>query len=396
MVVREVDVLLTMDPSAGDGEWGRIDRGAVAFEGDRVCWVGRDEDAPEAPRVQSGRGCVGLPALVDCHTHSVWAGSRATEFEQRLAGANYSDILEAGGGILSTVRASRAASEPDLVGLCVSRLQRMAARGVGTVEIKSGYGLSPAAELKLLRVAAVAGRAAGVRVIRTFLGAHSIPLEFRSDRAGYLQQILEEQLPLVVAEADCVDVYVDRGAFTVDEGRAILQAGQSHGLHARIHAEQVTHTGAAEMAASLGALSADHLERIDADGIAAMAEAGTVGVMLPGAMLYLGDPPPPVDALREAGVPLAVATDLNPGSSPVDDLWSCATLACIGMGLTVEESLRGITCVGADALGRPDLGRLQVGAPGAMVLARPRPGEPIEPASLVQFLGGPAVEMVRG
>ena len=394
LVVTDIDALCTMDPDLGEGPLGRIPHGAVAFEGERVCWVGPAAQAPEAPRRIDGTGCVALPGLVDAHTHTAWAGSRAVEFEQRLAGADYTAILEAGGGILSTVRATRAAAEDELVILTAARLRAGLARGVTTAEVKSGYGLSVEAEHKLLRAAGRAGEVAGVRVLRTFLGAHAIPPEWRSDRDGYVRQVIEEQLPVVAADADFVDAYVDRGAFTVDEGRAILSAGRDAGLGLRIHAEQVAFTGAARMAAELGALSCDHLERIDDDGISAMARAGTVALLLPGAMLYLKDSPPPVEALREAGVPLAVATDLNPGSSPVGDLWACATLATLTMGLTVPEALRGVTAVAADSLGRPDLGRLRPGGAGDLVLARPAPGEPAEPASLVQFLGAPRVEAV--
>lgn len=394
LVIRGIDVVLTLDPEGGDGRLGRLEGAAVAFADGKVCWVGPDGQAPGAPETVDGRGCVALPGLVDCHTHTVWAGSRSGEFEQRLAGAEYSAILEAGGGILSTVRASRAASVEELARLGAERLGRGLDQGVTTVEVKSGYGLSPDGEEKLLVAAGRAGEASGVRVLRTFLGAHAIPAEWRHDRDGYVAQILEEQLPRCAPHADFVDAYVDRGAFTVDEGRRILQAGRDAGLGVRIHAEQVAFTGAAAMAAELGALSADHLERIDDAGIAAMAAAGTVAVMLPGAMLYLKDVSPPVGALRAAGVPLAVATDRNPGSSPMGDLWACATLACITMGLTLEEALAGITAVAADALGRPDLGRLRVGGPGDLVLARPAPGEPAEPASLVQFFGAPRIEAV--
>jgi imidazolonepropionase len=388
LVVRHIDVLLTMDAGRHAGRTGRIEGGAVAFDGGRVVWAGPDASAPPGRVELDGTGCVGLPGLVDCHTHAVWAGSRAAEFEQRLAGASYTALLEAGGGILSTVRATRAASQEALSATAAQRLARSLAQGVTTVEVKSGYGLTPADEFKLLRAAREAGRRANVRVMTTFLGAHAIPAEHRAQRDVYVRQVIETQIPWVAGEADFIDVYVDRGAFTVDEGRAILQAGMRHGLRPRIHAEQVDATGAARMGAELGALSADHLEHIDDEGIAAMARHGTVGVLLPGAMLYLRDPSPPVARLRAAGVPLAVATDLNPGSSPVADLWTCATLSCLTMGLTVEEALCGITVVAARALGRPDLGALFPGAVGDLALFRPPPGEPVSEAVLVQYLGG--------
>lgn len=394
LVVRDLDLLLTLDPPAGEGPLGRMERAAVAFSGDRVCWIGPTREAPSAPVVVDGTGCLALPGLVDCHTHTVWAGSRAREFEQRLAGADYTAILEAGGGIRSTVRATRAAGEDELVALAAARLRNGLERGVTTAEVKSGYGLSVDAEERLLVAAARAGSVAKVRVLPTFLGAHTVPAEFRGDRDAYVRQVIEEQLPRCAPHARFVDAYVDRGAFTVDEGRAILAAGRAAGLGVRIHAEQVAYTGAAEMAAALGALSADHLERIDAAGIAAMARHGTIGVMLPGSMIWLRDVPPPVEALREAGVRLAVATDLNPGTSPIGDLWACASLAAVTLRLTVDEVIAGITSVAADALGRLDLGRVRVGGPGDLVVVRPAPGEPAEPASLVQFLGAQRVHAV--
>ncbi len=397
VVVRDLALLLTMDPAVGEGPLGLVEDGAVALVGGRVAWVGPSRDAPDAPEVRSWPGCIGLPGLVDCHTHAVWAGSRADEFLRRLAGEPYSEILEAGGGILSTVRATREASLEALTALAAARLRRLRARGCTTVEIKSGYGLTPASEQRLLQAAVAAGARAGVRVRPTFLGAHTIPAEHRGDRSAYVRQVIEEQLPAVAPLAHAIDVYVDRGAFTVDEGREILTAGRAAGLHLRIHAEQITHTGAAAMAAELGARSADHLEQLDDAGIEAMARAGTVAGMLPGAMLYLGDRPPPVDRLREAGVPMAVATDLNPGTSPVHDLWAAATLACVALRLTVEEALLGITARAARALAEPSLGRLAVGCAGDLAVVRPAPGEPATPAALVQHLGGvDVVEVVGG
>jgi len=386
--VRDIDVLLTMDSVMGDGPLGEIADGAVAFAGDRIAWVGRSADAPDAPDVISARGTVGLPGLIDCHTHTVWAGSRADEFLRRLRGESYERILQAGGGILSTVRATRAASEDELVELATARLLRMRDRGVTTVEIKSGYGLAPEPELRILRAARRAGERAGVRVVRTFLGGHAVPAEHRSDRAAYVRQIVDEQLPLAAGEAELVDVYVDVGAFTLEEGEMILRAGKKAGLGIRIHAEQNARTGAAAMGARLGALSADHLERLDDEGIAAMAAAGTVAVLLPAALISLRDTPPPVVRMRAAGIPFAVATDLNPGTSPVDDLWLAASLACLTMGLTVEESLRGITVVAARALGLTDRGRLAPGLLADLVCLEPPPGEPPSAAGLVQYWSG--------
>lgn len=397
LVVRRVPRLLTMDPDRGAGALGPVEQAAVAFENGRVAWVGADSEAPSCDEMLDGAGCVGLPGLVDAHTHAVWAGSRADEFRRRLSGVTYTEILEAGGGILSTVRATRAASDEALARDCADRLRAALGRGITTVEIKSGYGLTPEHERRCLIAAREAGRRAGVTVRTTFLGAHAVPPELRGDRASYVRQVIEQQLPNVVDVADAIDVYVDRGAFTVDEGRAILEAGRAAGLMVKAHAEQVAYTGAAAMAASLGAVSAEHLERLDEAGVAAMAEAGTVAMLLPAAMLYLRDTPPPVQMLRNAGVPLAVATDLNPGSSPMGDLWACATLACITMGLTVEEALQGITRVAARALGLEDAGVLRVGARGDLALMRVPAGEPVHEDVLVQRLEGHrAAFVVRG
>jgi len=387
-VVRDLDVLLTMDPALGEGPLGELRGAAVAFARGEVVWVGPSAQAPDAPVVHSLPGRIGLPALVDCHTHAVWAGSRADEFLRRLRGESYTAILEGGGGILSTVRATRSATEDELVRLAAARLRRLAAYGVGTVEVKSGYGLAPDVEHKLLRAARLAGEWSDVRVVRTFLGAHALPAEWRHDRDAYVRQVVEEQLPLCAPEADAIDVYVDRGAFTLEEGERILTAGKARGLAIHVHAEQVAYTGAAALGARLGALSCDHLERIDDDGISAMAAAGTVAVLLPGAMLHLRDTAPPVARLREAGVALAVATDLNPGSSPMMDPWVCATLACLTMGLTVEEALLGITANGARALGRPAAGRIALGARPGLAVFEPAPGERASAASLIQTMSG--------
>jgi imidazolonepropionase len=383
LVVRDIDVLLTM---TGPG-LGRINGAAIAYRDDRVVWTGPSERAPSGRREQSGAGCIGLPGLIDCHTHTVFAGSRAREFERRLAGEDYSAILEQGGGILSTVGATRAASLEELTRVGAERLRHMARGGITTVEVKSGYGLTSADERKMLLAAVAAGTSAQVEVVPTFLGAHTVPFEYRGRRSAYVDQVVTEQLSAVADVAKAIDVYVDRGAFTLAEGHRVLAAGKAMGLVVRVHAEQVTHTGAAAMAAELGASSADHLEHLDRAGIDAMARSGTTAVLLPGAMNYLSDPAPPVAELRKAGVPMAVATDFNPGTSPVRDLWTCATLATIQMGLTVEEALLAVTRHAALALGRQDIGHLRVGSAAPLILVPPPPGEPCEPAVLVQYMG---------
>jgi imidazolonepropionase len=392
LLVSKVSCLITCDP-AREG-LGEIVDGSVAFSGGRVSWVGPAAHAPDADAVIDGAGLIGLPGLVDPHTHAIWGGSRADEFRRRLAGERYTAILEAGGGILSTVAATRAADEDALIRHARARLQGFLARGVTTVEIKSGYGLCPEVEARMLRAARALGDT--VRVVPTFLGAHAIPAEHRSRRDAYVRQILEEQLPSCAPLAEAVDVYCDVGAFSLDESVAILEAGRALGLRVRAHAEQVAYTGIAAAAARLGATCVDHLERLDDAGVAALAEHGTVAVLLPGAQLYLRDVTPPVAALRAAGVPLAVGTDLNPGSSPVHDLWAAATLACVLQGLSVEEAVLGITRNAGRALGRPELGWLGAGSAGDMALFAPPPGEPAQVATLVQQLGLPrAVAVIR-
>jgi len=345
--------------------------------------------APGAVVVEA-RGRVAFPGLVDCHTHSVWAGTRLGDFVRRLGGESYAAILEGGGGIHTSVAATRAASEAELLALTRERLAGMLTHGVTTVEIKSGYGLTVEHEVRLLLVARAA--AGPQRVVTTFLGAHALPPG--RERAAYVDELCGPMLTACAPLADAVDIYCDRGAFTLAEAERLFQAARALGLPVKAHAEQVAHTGVAALAARCGALSCDHLERADAEDIAAMAAAGTGAVLLPGAMLYLRDPPPPVAALRAAGVPMAVGTDLNPGSSPVRDLWSAATLACLTMGLTPEEALAGITSVAARALGRPDLGRLEPGATADFALFAPPPGELADPRVFVQYLGDHAAEQV--
>jgi imidazolonepropionase len=335
-------------------------------------------------------GLIGMPGLVDPHTHAIWAGSRSAEFAERLAGADYAEILERGGGILSTVEATRQASIDALRDHFRLRLKQMFLRGVTSVEVKSGYGLDPETEFRMLSVLDRTKWAfPSARFVRTFLGAHTIPAEHRANRTQYVQQVIEEQLPLCAPSADFVDVYCDRGAFDLDESIAILKAGKELGLKVRAHAEQVSYTGIAEAAADLGAIALDHLEHIDDAGIAAMASAGTTAVLLPGAQLYLRDKAPPVEAFREAGISMAVGTDLNPGSSPVHDLWTAATLSCLIQGLTIEEAVLGITRHAAHALGQTNSGVVQVGRNADIALFAPPPGEPATVESLIQHMGSP-------
>ncbi len=304
-----------------------------------------------------------LPGFVDCHTHLVYAGDRSHEHALRLAGASYEEIAAAGGGILSTVRAVRSASEDDLVASALPRARALLEEGVTTLEIKSGYGLDTANELKMLRAARRLGTLLPLDVRTTFLGAHAVP-DGRT-RADYVAELLAETLPAVAAEglADAVDIFVEPIAFDLDDLRALAAAAAGHGLRLKAHTDQLSRQGGTALAAQLGALSCDHLEHAGSADVAAMAAAGTVAVLLPGAFYFLRERQrPPVDALRAAGVPMAVATDVNPGSSPIVSLLASLHMAGVFFGLSPAEGLAGITCHAARALGlADDRGRI---APG--------------------------------
>jgi imidazolonepropionase len=351
----------------------------------RISYIG--PDCPQGKNTIDATGLIALPGLVDPHTHAIWGGSRANEFARRLSGTPYTQILEEGGGILSTVRETSKASEKELLHRAKERINAMHGLGVTQIEVKSGYGLNPEIEHKMLRVAGMIS--SDHRITPTFLGAHTIPLRYRNHRSAYVREIIEEQLPLCAPHAEFIDVYCDRGAFTLDESIAILEAGKKHGLKIKAHAEQVTHTGIAEAAANMGACSVEHLEYAKDSDIAAMKDNGTVAVLLPGAQLYLKDRSPPVEALREAGVPIAIGTDLNPGSSPVFNIWTCATLSCLIQGLTMEEAILGMTIHAGKAIDHPYAGRLELGGPADIALFRSPPGDPIALESLLQSMGYP-------
>lgn len=311
-----------------------------------------------------GRGGVMTPGLVDCHTHLVFGGGRADEFEARLEGASYEDIARRGGGILSTVHATREASEQALFDSALPRLKALVEDGVMLVEIKSGYGLDVASELKMLRVARRLGEALPVRVVTTLLGAHALPPEYANDSDGYIDLICNEMIPAAAAEslADAVDVFCEKIAFSVAQCERVFKAAKAYGLPIKAHAEQLSSLGGAAMAAHHGALSADHIEYLDDAGIAAMREAGSVAVILPGAFHTLRETQqPPIAALREAGVPMAVATDANPGSSPIFMPTLMLSLACTLFRMTPQEALSGMTANGAAALGLKGQGRLYEG-----------------------------------
>jgi len=341
--------------------------GALAVAGGRIAWLGADAALPAgaAARLElDAEGRLLTPGLVDCHTHLVHAGSRAEEWGERLAGASYEAIAARGGGILSTVRATRAAGPDELMRQSRPRLAALLADGVTTVEVKSGYGLDLGTELEMLRVARALGARLPVAVRTTFLGAHAVPPEFAGRPDDYLAFLVAEVLPAAAAEGlvDAVDAYCEPHAFSAAQVARLFDAAARHGLPVKLHAEQRSDSGGAALVAARRGLSADHLEHLSPAGVAALAAAGTVAVLLPGAFLHLREArPPPVAALRAAGVPLAVATDLNPGTSPLGSLTLAMNLACTLLGLTPAEALAGATRVGTRALGLHDRGAL---APG--------------------------------
>lgn len=357
-----------MSPGAPD-PYGAVRDGLLAISDGRITWAGPAGDAPpglvgDAAQEVDLRGGWATPGLVDAHTHLVFAGSRADEFAQRLRGVGYEEIARAGGGILSTVRATRAAGEEELIASATPRLGTMIDHGVTTVEIKSGYGLDVETELRMLRVARRLGEAEGVTVSTTLLAAHALPPEYHDDREGYLDLICRETIPEAADAglADAADAFCEAIAFSAEECERVLRRAADHGLALRLHADQLTDGGGAALAARLGARSADHLEYASEEGIEAMADAGTAAVLLPGAYHVLRESrPPPIDAMRRHGVPFVVATDLNPGTSPVMSPLAALSLACIHFRVTPEEALAGMTREAAPVLGLTDRGRLEAG-----------------------------------
>ncbi|MCU0828032.1 MAG: imidazolonepropionase [Tabrizicola sp.] len=359
--------LATMSAEAESGGYGLIPDAAVVVDGARIAWVGPMADLPDAYRSHLEHDCAGrlvTPGLIDCHTHAVFAGHRAVEFELRLKGASYEEIARAGGGILSTVTATRAASEEELLARALPRIDQLIASGATTIEVKSGYGLTIADELKMLRAARRIGQARPVTVKTTHLAAHAIPPEYKGRATAYIDEVALPSLRQAHAEGlvDAVDAFCEGIAFSVEELRPLFTEARALGLPVKLHAEQLSDLGGAAFAAGQGALSADHLEYLSAEGIAAMARAGTVAVILPGAFYTLRESQlPPIAALRAAGVPMAVATDLNPGSSPMASLTLAMNMACTLFRLTPEEALLGTTAHAARALGLTDQGRIAAG-----------------------------------
>ena len=372
----------------GDG-LGMIERGAIASLNDRITWVGNATDAPVADSaiVSDCGGALMTPGLIDCHTHLVFAGNRAAEFEMRLNGTSYEDIAQSGGGILSTVRATRAATGPELIAQSEPRLHALMNEGVTTIEIKSGYGLELESEQKMLRVARELGHRNAIDVVTTFLGAHALPPEFAGRAEAYVDFVCKQMLPAIADEelADAVDAFCDRVGFTTAQTRRVFEAATSFDLPVKLHAEQLSNQNGTVLAAEFGALSADHLEYLDDGGVAAMAKNGTVAVLLPGAFYVLRETRlPPIPALRASGVSIAVASDLNPGTSPIVSLQANMHLACTLFRLTPTEVLRGVTVNAARALGLVrDRGTLSAGMRADWCLWNVE-----APAELCYWMGG--------
>ena len=385
----------TMQPAAAR-PYGLIDDAALVVDGEMLAWVGAREELPaellaRCSVQRDAGGALVTPGLIDCHTHLVYGGDRAHEFELRLNGASYEDIARAGGGIASTVAATRAASAAELQAQSTRRLQALLAEGVTTLEIKSGYGLALDHERKTLTVARALGQSHAVDIRTTFLGAHAVPPEFGSADA-YIGEVLR-MLPLLHAEGlvDAVDAFCERIAFSPAQIERVFAAAQALALPVKLHAEQLSDSGGAQLAARYGALSCDHLEWLSAEGAQAMAAAGTVAVLLPGAFYFLRDTrPPPVALLREQQVPIAISTDCNPGSSPCTSLLLMLNMACTLFRLTPEEALAGVTRHAAAALGLRDRGVLAAGMRADFVLWGVR-----QPAELSYALGAnPRIQTV--
>ena len=369
--------------------YGLVEDAAIVVEGDRIAWIGPRDQLPELLRkgceqAHDCRGALVTPGLIDCHTHLVYGGDRAHEFELRLGGASYEDIARAGGGIASTVKATRAASEAELAAQSLSRLRALMGEGVTTIEIKSGYGLALEHEAKALRVARALAREQAVDVRTTFLGAHALPPEYAARADEYIDEVLR-MLPELHRQGlvDAVDAFCERIAFSTAQTERVFKAAQALGLPVKLHAEQLSDSGGAQLAAQYGALSCDHLEWLGEEGAAAMARAGSVAVLLPGAFYFLRDTRvPPIDLLRKLGVPMAVSTDCNPGSSPCTSLLLMLNMACTLFRLTPQEALAGVTRHAAQALGLKDRGVLAEGMRADFALWDVR-----EPAQLAYAMG---------
>lgn len=368
--------LLTLDDPRDLGE--RLDT-VLAIKDGRIAWLGNREELAamrwSAHRITEANGLWITPGLIECHTHLVYGGDRSNEFAARLRGATYEEIARAGGGIVSTMRATRAASEDELFEQSLPRALALAAEGVTTLEIKSGYGLDVPNELKMLRVARRIGEHTGLTVIKTFLGAHALPPEFAGRQEDYVTHVCDDMLPAVADAdlADAADVFCERIAFTEAQTRRVFEQARRHGLQLRLHADQLSDGSGGVIAADCGALSADHLEHASERSLQRMAEQGVVAGVLPGAFYYLRETKlPPIERLRELQIAMAVSTDCNPGTSPLASLLTAMNMACVIFRLTAAEALRGVTVNAARALGLSDRGVLRVGARADLAIWRLR------------------------
>ncbi len=347
--------------------YGVIESAAIVIEGEKIAWVGPQAALPEAYAGLSERSCAGrlvTPALIDCHTHVIHGGHRAVEFEMRLNGASYEEVARAGGGIISTVTATRAASLDDLIAQALPRVDAMLAEGVSVIEVKSGYGLDRETELTMLRAARALQDHRPVRVVTSFLGAHAVPAEYKGNPDAYISEICIPTLRAAHAEGlvDAVDAFCEGIAFLPGQLVPLFDVARELGLPIKLHAEQLSNLGGAKLAASYDALSADHIEYLDDEGAAAMARAGTVGVILPGAFYTLRETQsPPIELLRKNKVPMALATDCNPGSAPMTSLLLAMNMGCTLFRMTPEEALKGVTLNAARALGLRDCGQIATG-----------------------------------
>jgi len=355
--------------TAGADNYAAIENGAIAITNGKIAWLGTQAELPsfdaEIVTVIDGKGAWLTPGLVDCHTHIVYGGNRANEFEMRLEGKSYAEIANAGGGIVSTVKATRAASEDELFNSALKRLTTLHQQGVTTIEIKSGYGLDTINEIKMLNVARKLGQTLPVTVQRTFLGAHALPIEYKDRADDYIALVCEEMIPQIASNklADAVDVFCEGIGFSLAQTEKVFAAAKACGLPIKVHAEQLSNLGGTELAAHYQALSSDHIEFLDEAGVAAMKAADMTAVLLPGAFYFLRETQlPPMDLLRKHGVSMAIATDANPGSSPINSLQLMLNMACTLFRLTPVEALAGVTCHGAKALGLASTkGQLAVG-----------------------------------
>jgi len=365
----------------GANSYGEVTQAALAISHGKIAWLGKESDLPESVletaqdtklEVIDGKGQWLTPGLIDCHTHLVYGGNRANEFEMRLQGKSYEEIAAAGGGIASTVTATRAASENELFDTALPRLSALHNQGVTTVEIKSGYGLDTLNEVKMLKVAGRLAKALPVTVKRTFLGAHALPIEYKGRTKDYLDLVCGEMMSQVAQEnlADAVDVFCEGIGFNLAQTKRVFDAAQSHNLPIKVHAEQLSNLGASELAANYDALSSDHIEFLDEAGIKAMKKSNMTAVLLPGAFYFLRETQlPPIELLRKHRVPMAVATDANPGTSPLHNIQLMLNMACTLFKLTPCEALAGVTCYGAQALGlSKSKGQLSVGFDADMAL----------------------------